>query len=120
MAVENVVFVAGVIIGQGPNQGLPGHFARLSGPHQLLTYMFFSLEELMMDHITCFGAAESLIMDHITCWRVPKEDGRPAERQRRPQRQQLRRGNYRHFFELGFRGQQLKEVIQNSPKCGGV
>ena len=27
-----------------------------------------------------FLAAESLIMDYITCWRMPKEDGRPAER----------------------------------------
>ena len=41
MAVEHVVFVAGVFIGQGHEQGLPGHFARLSRPHQSITYMFF-------------------------------------------------------------------------------
>ena len=45
MAVENVVFIAGVVIGQGHDQGLPGHFARLSRPHQSITYMFFSPEE---------------------------------------------------------------------------
>ena len=40
MAVEHVVFVAGVIIGQGHDQGLPGDFARLSRLHQLMTYIF--------------------------------------------------------------------------------
>ena len=115
MAVESVVIVGGVIIGLGPDQDLPGHFARLSPPHQSITYMFFSPEELMMDHITCFGAAESLIMDHTTCWCMPKEDGRPATRQRRPQRQQHPRGNYRHFFELGFRGQQHVRASGDGP-----
>ena len=42
MAVEHVVFVAGVIIGLGHDQGLPGHFARLSRPHQSITYIFFA------------------------------------------------------------------------------
>ena len=45
MAVENVVIVGGVIIGLGLDQGLPGHFARLSRPHLSIIYMFFSLEE---------------------------------------------------------------------------
>ena len=41
MAVDYVVFGAGVITGQGHEQGLPGHFARLSRLHQSITYMFF-------------------------------------------------------------------------------
>ena len=78
MAVENVVFVAGDFIGQGPDQGLPCHFARLSRPHHSITYMLFSPEEYMMDDITCILAAESL--NHITCWGISKGDGRPAGR----------------------------------------
>ena len=55
MAVENVVCVAGVFIGQGPDQGLPGHFARLSRPHQPMTDICFSPEDQLMDHISCWG-----------------------------------------------------------------
>ena len=82
MAVEHVVFVAGVIIGQGHDQGLSGHFARLSRLQQLMTHIF-SPKDQMMDHISCFGASESLIMDHLTCWGMPKEEWAPGHASKR-------------------------------------
>ena len=103
MAVDYVVFVAGVITGQGHEQGLP-----------VILHDFLVCTNQLH---TCFFS----ITKHAgACQRKMGAQRSVKHASKKSQKQQLPRASFSHFLELDFGGQQLEEATQSAPRCGGV
>ena len=118
MAVENFVFVAGVIIRQGPDQGLSGHFARLSRPHQSITYMFFCAGGINDGLHYMFSARR--IIDNGSHYMLAHAKGRVGARRsvkhasKQTSETAASKGKLSPFFGTRFRWSTAR---RSNPKC---